>query len=71
MTIYPTLVSASVNDVLRMAPASAAVFNRFGVDTCCGGGLAIEDAAREAGVSLEELLAALGPIVSPPAGAAE
>lgn len=67
MTNLQNLRSASVNDVLRLAPASAAVFNRLGVDTCCGGGLPLESAAREANVPLDDLLAALAPVI--PAGA--
>jgi iron-sulfur cluster repair protein YtfE (RIC family) len=43
------------------------VFNRLGVDTCCGGGLPLESAAREANVPLDDLLAALAPVI--PAGA--
>ena len=64
MTTNANLASASVNEVLRMAPASGAVFNRYGVDTCCGGGLPLEQAAAEAGVPLDELLKALEPLVA-------
>lgn len=47
-----------------MAPASGAVFNRFGVDLCCGGGLPLDQAAVQAGVPLDELLAALAPVLA-------
>lgn len=63
MTNPTTIAAASVNELLRLAPATGAVFNRFGVDTCCGGGLPLDEAAREAGVPLEELLAAIAPLI--------
>ncbi|MDQ2669909.1 MAG: DUF542 domain-containing protein [Gemmatimonadota bacterium] len=56
-----TLISTSVNDLLRRAPATGAIFNHFGVDICCGGGLPLDQAAQEAGVPLDELVAALEP----------
>jgi iron-sulfur cluster repair protein YtfE (RIC family) len=69
MTNHTYPASASVNEVLRAAPASGAIFNRFGVDTCCGGGLPLHEAAREAGVALDELLLALAPVLSLATGA--
>jgi regulator of cell morphogenesis and NO signaling len=72
MTNHTPLSAASVNEVLRLAPDTGAVFNRFGVDTCCGGGLPLDQAAREAGVPLAELLAAIEPLIpAGPARAAE
>lgn len=64
MPIYPDLEQTSVNAVLRQSPASLEIFNRFGVDTCCGGGLPLAEAARAAGVPLGELLAALAPVLA-------
>ena len=52
-------VDWTVNDVLRHFPDAAAVLNRFGIDTCCGGTLPLDEAAREAGVPVAELLGAL------------
>lgn len=49
----------TINEVLRRLPASAAVFNEFGVDSCCGGSLRVADSACARGRSLDELLAAL------------
>lgn len=55
-TIEPT---ASVNDVISRFPATIPVFNKFGLDTCCGGGAPIADAARRDGADLGALLAEL------------
>ena len=49
----------SVNELLDRRPASVAVLNAFGVDTCCGGALTLEEAALDANVPPRELLAAL------------
>ena len=51
--------SLSVNTVLTIFPSTIPVFNRFGLDTCCGGGLSVADAARAADVDTEVLCGAL------------
>jgi regulator of cell morphogenesis and NO signaling len=50
---------ALVNDVLREHPATARVFNAFGIDACCGGARSLRDAAREDGADPSALLAEL------------
>lgn len=55
----PTLATTSVHDLVHRAPASREVLDRFGVDTCCGGGLTLSQAAHHAGVPLDVLLAEL------------
>jgi regulator of cell morphogenesis and NO signaling len=49
----------TVNETIARFPATMAVFNRFGIDTCCGGGVTIEEAARRDGLDLDALLDAL------------
>jgi regulator of cell morphogenesis and NO signaling len=49
----------TIDEVLRRHPATAAVFNAFGVDACCGGARTLRDAAREDGADRRALLAAL------------
>ena len=51
--------SLSVNVILTIFPSTHAVFNRFGLDTCCGGALSVADAARAADVDAEALCGAL------------
>jgi iron-sulfur cluster repair protein YtfE (RIC family) len=56
----PSLSAAlTVNDLLRLTPASAAILNRLSIDTCCGGSLSLAEAAASVGMTLSELLAAL------------
>ena len=58
----------TINDLLQRAPASATVLNAFGVDTCCGGGNTIDEAAGEAGLDAAELIAALNDALAHRAG---
>jgi iron-sulfur cluster repair protein YtfE (RIC family) len=51
--------SLSVNAILARYPSTLPVFNRFGLDTCCGGGLSVGDAAHAADVDAEVLCGAL------------
>jgi regulator of cell morphogenesis and NO signaling len=55
-TIDPNL---TINTVVQQYPAALGVFNARGLDTCCGGGLPVAEAARRHGLDLPELLAAL------------
>jgi iron-sulfur cluster repair protein YtfE (RIC family) len=49
----------SVNTAIRRFPESIEVFNRLGVDACCGGANSLAEAALEAGVTLDTLIALL------------
>ncbi|HEX3157927.1 MAG TPA: DUF542 domain-containing protein [Gemmatimonadaceae bacterium] len=51
--------TATVNDTMARWPATAAVFNRFGVDTCCGAGASVEESARRDNADATALCAAL------------
>jgi regulator of cell morphogenesis and NO signaling len=54
---------ARVGDVVAQHPQTAAVFTRTGIDFCCRGGHALNDAADKAGVSLEHLIESLDEVV--------
>lgn len=56
IAIDPTV---TVRETMARHPETKAVFSRFGVDTCCGSGIPIRDAAQRDGADAEELLAAL------------
>lgn len=49
----------SLNELVARAPEALPVLQRFGLDTCCGGALALAEAARHHQLELPELLAAL------------
>lgn len=54
--IDPTL---TINDVMACWPQTIQLLNVLGVDTCCGGGESLREAARHAGIPLTVLLAAV------------
>ncbi|HSQ32799.1 MAG TPA: DUF542 domain-containing protein [Gemmatimonadaceae bacterium] len=49
----------TINEIVARHPETIAVFNRFGMDTCCGGGVSIEEAARRDGLEVGQILSAL------------
>ncbi len=49
----------TVNDVVKRHPATLEVFNRYGLDTCCGAMLTVEQAAHQDNVDAESLCAEL------------
>jgi regulator of cell morphogenesis and NO signaling len=52
-------VGLTVNEAIQRFPDTVAVFNRFGIDACCGGAVSIAEAASRDGADLEALLAEL------------
>ncbi|MEN9934232.1 MAG: hypothetical protein RLZZ387_811 [Chloroflexota bacterium] len=61
MTTEPIVIDATeaLNAIVAREPRTLEVFRRYGMDTCCGGALPLETAARHHDVDLGELLAAL------------
>ena len=59
-TLDPT---ATVHEIITLYPATAAVFARFGVDTCCGGNASLVEVAHRDGVDVDALLAAIRTVV--------
>ena len=51
--------ATTVHEALRRFPGADEVFQRFGLDCCCGGQLPVATAAERHGVELERLLEAL------------
>ena len=51
--------TVTVKDVMAEDARTISVFQRLGLDTCCGSGLALADAARHKGIALDALLEAL------------
>lgn len=45
-----------VNDAIKLYPDTIGVFNKFHIDSCCGGAVSIEDAAKRDKADLNSLL---------------
>ena len=66
MTAHTTRVidtAATVNEILEHHPATVSVFNRLGIDACCGGNASLDEAARRDGADVDALIAALETII--------
>jgi regulator of cell morphogenesis and NO signaling len=55
----------TVNDTVLHFPTTLPVFQSYGIDSCCGGGLPVGEAARRHGVDPAELLEALRRAAAP------
>lgn len=49
----------TVGQVLERFPATEAVFNRYGIDLCCGSRVSVQEAAHRDGLDTQALCAAL------------
>jgi regulator of cell morphogenesis and NO signaling len=56
MTIAAT---TTVGKVASTVPQATRVFEKYGIDYCCGGGKSVFDACKDAGISFLELLGAI------------
>lgn len=59
-----------LNELVERGPHLLPVLHRFGLDTCCGGSLPLEEAARRHGFAVEELIGALDEALREPGKAA-
>ena len=55
---------ATINSITRDYPDTIAIFADYGIDSCCGGGKTLEEVARRHGLSLQDILARLEPVVA-------
>ncbi len=53
-----------VNDCIKLYPKTIGVFTRFKIDSCCGGAVPIEEAAKRDGAPLEDLMKAVNEAAS-------
>ena len=49
----------TVNDIIRLFPATMGVFTEFNIDSCCGGASSVKEAAERDGAPIDELMSAL------------
>ena len=52
----------TVNALVARVPRSVAVFQRHGIDTCCGGGLPLGVVAERHGLDLDAIVAELAAV---------
>jgi iron-sulfur cluster repair protein YtfE (RIC family) len=50
-----TVMQMTVNETIRRFPATVEIFNRYGIDACCGGAATVEDAAVRDGADPAQL----------------
>ena len=55
----------TISDVLKRAPGAAELLHRLSLDTCCGAGRSLREAAEVAGLPVEELLIQLDATPAP------
>lgn len=58
----PAFAQLTVNEIVGLYPDSIAVFNEFGIDSCCGGAVALALAAERDGADLEQLIERLNQV---------
>jgi regulator of cell morphogenesis and NO signaling len=62
----------TINDIVARHPETVAVFNRLGMDTCCGGGVPVDEAARRDGLDPDGVRASLlSAVAAAPAAVAD
>lgn len=65
------IATQTVREIALERPASVRVFEKFGIDYCCGGHRPLESACAEKGVPLENVLGALQSLTSEASSAAK
>ena len=58
-TLLEIPADLTVNEAIRLWPATVAVFNHFGIDACCGGAVPVRAAALRDGADPDQVAAAL------------
>ncbi len=58
-TLIDRPAELTVNEVIRLWPATVAVFNAYGIDACCGGAVPVREAAARDGADADALVRAI------------
>jgi iron-sulfur cluster repair protein YtfE (RIC family) len=54
----------TINEIVAQFPETIAVFNHFGFDTCCGGGIRIDEAATRDGIDVSTVVTAVSEAIA-------
>lgn len=46
----------TMNDLIKINPATVKIFGKYNMDSCCGGFQAIDAAAKAGGIDLDKLM---------------
>lgn len=49
----------TVNELLVARPEATGVLLELGIDTCCGGSLSLDEAAKDAGLAVDQVIDAV------------
>lgn len=63
MPVSIDISELTVNEVIRRHPAAVELFNRYGIDACCGGAAPIGEAAARHGADVSALVAELRGVI--------
>jgi len=55
--------NSTIEEIMRQYPATAPVFDRFGIHSCCGGHASLVEGAQRDAVDAKALLAALREVI--------
>lgn len=55
---------ATINSITHTYPDTIAIFAEYGIDSCCGGEKQLDEVARRHGLSVDEIVARLEPVVA-------
>lgn len=53
-----------VNDIIKKYPKTLAVFGKFKIDSCCGGGTSIEVAGKRDGADVDAMVKELNKAIA-------
>ena len=53
-----------VNDIIKRYPKTLAVFGKFKIDSCCGGGTSIEIAGKRDGADVDAMVKELNKAIA-------
>ncbi|HEX6134676.1 MAG TPA: DUF542 domain-containing protein [Longimicrobiales bacterium] len=57
------VMQMTVNDAIRRFPRTVEIFNRYGIDACCGGAVPVAEAAARDGADAVALQAELERVI--------